>query len=1628
MKKLRSTLSTLMVMSMLLVMLPTHVVFAAASRTAVPPVDAAASAVLVEGENGVFVNNAGDATDHAYSGTGFGVLDGGNASKITYTVSAATAGQYKLAFNYIAGPVNGWNNDRSINVYVNGEKSTVTFPGTSSWDDWQYFNTDAELKPGTNSIAIETNGAGNGICIDYFYYWMDGAPTTITSVQFSSQSLSVSVGGKQTAEVQATYDNGVTNALTSGIVYSSENESVAKVDANTGEIIGVAEGTTIVTAQYSTLQTTIEVVVSAEITMPTKAHPNAVVYQAEDASLSGGARFDKGHTGYTGTGFVGGYDNSSTATTTFTIHVPTDGEYFVALRYSAGEVGGWPNDRTVGLSVNGGANSNVSFKGTDSTWNTWDEKIIKVPLHTGENTVSFKCLTNNDNSDAINLDKLSVWAYSANPTIDTIMFESNNYTVSENSTIQTIILQVDSNGVQFPNHQAITYSSSNSAVAAIDATGVITGEKVGEATITAESGGHSTTVTVTVKANPTVTVDFDSEEREADPSMFGYILTPNYDVPDSRLTLLGPLLSRETIPAQNFQAIGDLDGSYYPYESSILQRSLESYKRVAPLGHKWYFLLGMNPSWATGSGGPIDTFENKPIKTELQQERFKQYVKDVLQYYKDNRVTPDFADLTNEYWTGTEETFKGNWEAVREVFSEYIPIVGPGAVGFDGIPDFYIPYVSDNNLSLEGPSWHAYWTSDTYAPLSVMQNWKDKVAAYQSQYPEANGKYIIWEENNAGSKASDDWTRSMANVIRTGITQNIKGTMEAGNANGMSDLLTTNVNEENPAARREIWWVYYMFSQMSGKYVSVSTDYTEDFTAAASKDKEESKVIFVKNNTSGSVNLDMSNQPYSGQPIQVDLYKITSSETNGLEYQYSITPQSKEDLYITINDVAANESWMAVIKKLDAPPSFFFPITPDDGEVAITLPTLTWSTSQGAESYTVSVSANQDMTNPVIEQSGITGTSYTVESPLSIGQKYYWSATAENEKGSTAVSYDTKYAFIVGEHADVPGQFGPYMPSVGAPNESITPEFTWSSAYHATSYRVVVSKNENLSNPVINQSGITNVRGTGMFGPNSQGYYQPETGLDYDTTYYWAVFAANASGERPMNGPVHTFTTKAPGNSPTSFNLTEPANGAEDVSTRAVFSWQPSKNAFFYKFEVSPNADMSNPVIVRDRMIYNRYTTEPNVLLPNMAYYWRVTAYTKDLVYSSEATSGVISFKTEAVPSSPLLYAERENRGKVELRFQPSIGAASYKIKYGTKSGQYDRTISNVTGSPYEVAGLPNGTYYFAVVAENASGESSIWNERSVTLTSSNAEAVTGVTLNKSAMNLTVGTVGNLTATVLPANAANKQVTWISSNTSVATVDSSGKVTAITPGTATVTVKTAVGGKTAQAAVTVTSDSGSGNGNNNGGTGTGNGNNGNSTDNNGGNNNGTEPGSSVFTDLSGYAWAEEAIRALAQHGIIKGTSETTFEPGQGVTRAEFVTLIVRALKLKATVTDNFDDVSKDAYYYEALGIAKQLGMTLGSGANEFQPNHKISRQDMMVLVSRALKIAGIETRNGNESDLNGYSDKGNIASYAAEAVAALVSEGIVKGSGSGKINPQGSTTRAEAAVILYRVLTTFNRL
>ncbi|HEX9060249.1 MAG TPA: chitobiase/beta-hexosaminidase C-terminal domain-containing protein [Clostridia bacterium] len=176
-----------------------------------------------------------------------------------------------------------------------------------------------------------------------------------------------------------------------------------------------------------------------------------------------------------------------------------------------------------------------------------------------------------------------------------------------------------------------------------------------------------------------------------------------------------------------------------------------------------------------------------------------------------------------------------------------------------------------------------------------------------------------------------------------------------------------------------------------------------------------------------------------------------------------------------------------------------------------------------------------------------------------------------------------------------------------------------------------------------------------------------------------------------------------------------------------------------------------------------------------------------------------------------------------------------------------------------------------------------------------------------------------------------------------------------------------------------------------------------------------------FSDLDAYDWAKDQVVDLAKKGIIKGTSQNTFSPSSKIKRADFICLLVRTLGLNATVTSNFDDVSTDEYYYNEVGVARELGITKGVGGNKINPRSEISRQDMMVLVSRALVQVNKIQADGTASDISTFSDADSISSYAVSDVATLIKAGIVQGSGN-IINPRGTATRVETAVIMYRIL------
>jgi len=185
-----------------------------------------------------------------------------------------------------------------------------------------------------------------------------------------------------------------------------------------------------------------------------------------------------------------------------------------------------------------------------------------------------------------------------------------------------------------------------------------------------------------------------------------------------------------------------------------------------------------------------------------------------------------------------------------------------------------------------------------------------------------------------------------------------------------------------------------------------------------------------------------------------------------------------------------------------------------------------------------------------------------------------------------------------------------------------------------------------------------------------------------------------------------------------------------------------------------------------------------------------------------------------------------------------------------------------------------------------------------------------------------------------------------------------------------------------------------------------------------------------FKDLVQH-WAEKNVNDMASRLVVSGTGEDKFEPDKDITRAEFATIVVRALGLMSPGSgkDAFIDVVKKSWYYDAVSIAHEYGITSGYENGNFGPDDKINREQALTMIARAIKITGskVELADG-EADklLTGFTDANRAAEYAKTSLASCVKAGIISGRSGKLIAPKDNITRAEVTVIVQRLLQNSN--
>ncbi len=177
----------------------------------------------------------------------------------------------------------------------------------------------------------------------------------------------------------------------------------------------------------------------------------------------------------------------------------------------------------------------------------------------------------------------------------------------------------------------------------------------------------------------------------------------------------------------------------------------------------------------------------------------------------------------------------------------------------------------------------------------------------------------------------------------------------------------------------------------------------------------------------------------------------------------------------------------------------------------------------------------------------------------------------------------------------------------------------------------------------------------------------------------------------------------------------------------------------------------------------------------------------------------------------------------------------------------------------------------------------------------------------------------------------------------------------------------------------------------------------------------------TFTDCEHVSWAKDSILRLKAKGIVNGKSETSFNPDDSVTREEFLKMLLLACKIEIQADSkvNFEDVSSDSWCVPYVSTAVNLGIVKGISDTEFGVGQEITRQDMAVLCYRVLKHLN---KTQTYELLSNFVDSENFSDYAVEAIGTMHKLGIIKGMDGNRFEPFVFATRAQAAVIVDRLM------
>lgn len=176
-----------------------------------------------------------------------------------------------------------------------------------------------------------------------------------------------------------------------------------------------------------------------------------------------------------------------------------------------------------------------------------------------------------------------------------------------------------------------------------------------------------------------------------------------------------------------------------------------------------------------------------------------------------------------------------------------------------------------------------------------------------------------------------------------------------------------------------------------------------------------------------------------------------------------------------------------------------------------------------------------------------------------------------------------------------------------------------------------------------------------------------------------------------------------------------------------------------------------------------------------------------------------------------------------------------------------------------------------------------------------------------------------------------------------------------------------------------------------------------------------------FTDVSASQWFYNPVSFVYWNGLMGGVSASQFAPNATTTRAMVVTILYRMAGSPTVYgTNRFVDVPANTWYSDAVTWAARLGIVEGRTASSFDPNAAVSRQELAAMLYRYARARGYSTSIWEDTNILSYVDAGSVSEYAFTPLQWACGSGVITGLDGGRLDPQGSATRAQLATMLYR--------